>query len=352
MFFHPSSPSRTRTQFLLIIAAATATAAATLFFYSTHQAAAKNNKKKREQEQEQERQKNPIYQAKEYVKKRTAEFISTNTLIQEYMKKRTAEIISNNSLIQVSKPTSPTANYHHTQIQDQTKNRTIDPIFYDIDAYRQSLEDPKNDHEKQWRSRVLVEYTPLGNIIMNYDVYRAGFAYYSDNNSLNYDLLNAVAMKYVKIFHCLDFFMDETFYDSPLFDVFYTEKKEDDNAAANKATDDNTNTIDSNDDVFLKKPQPQSDPKKQHRKTQHKKRVNKFVKKGKTENFSFLVKPPKRPVFSVNKDDDDDTFMQNLISYADYKNRQKKLPPVAEEKVEDEDEDEDDEDYIPNIIDI
>jgi hypothetical protein len=175
---------------------------------------------------------------------------------------------------------------------------------------------------------------------MNYDVYRAGFAYYSDNNSLNYDLLNAVAMKYVKIFHCLDFFMDETFYDSPLFDVFYTEKNENDDTKTND--DDKKNTIDSTDDVFLKKPQPQSDPKKQHRKTQHKKRVNKFVKQGKIENFSFLVKPPKRPVFSVNKDDDDNTFMQNLISYADYKNRQKKLPPVAE--------DDEDDDYLLNIV--
>jgi len=345
MFFHPMSlllRSPSRTQFLLIAAAATAAAAASLFFYNTHQA--KLNKKKREQQQEQDLQKNPIHQAKEYIKKRTAEFISTNTLIQEYMKKRTADIISKNTLIQVSKPTSPTANsrhHHHTKIQDQNKNRTIDPIFYNIDAYRQSLEDPKNEHEKQWRSRVLVEYTPVGNIIMNYDVYRAGFAYYSDNNSLNYDLLNAVAMKYVKIFHCLDFFMDETFYDSPLFDVFYTEKANDDDTKAND--DDKKNTIDSTDDVFLKKPQPQSDPKKQHRKTQHKKRVNKFVKQGKIENFSFLVKPPKRPVFSVNKDDDDNTFMQNLISYADYKNRQKKLPPVAEDET-------DDDDYLLNIV--
>ena len=224
MFFHPISQSQT--QFLLIAAAAAATAAAatSLFFYSTQQA--KLNKKKREQQQEQDRQKNPIYQAKEYIKKRTVEFISNNTLIQEYMKKRTAEIISNNTLIQVSKPMSPDANYHHTQIRHQNPNQNIDPVYYNIARLRQALEESSYEHEeKRWRSRVLVEYTPLGNIIMNYDVYRFGFSYYSDNNSLNYDLLNAVAMKYVKIFHCLDFFMDETFYDSPLFDIFFAEKK-------------------------------------------------------------------------------------------------------------------------------
>ena len=219
--------SQSQTQFLLIAAAAaTAAVAASLFFYSTQQA--KLNKKKREKQQEQDRQKNPIYQAKEYIKKRTAEFISNNTIIQEYMKKRTAEIISNNTLIKVSKPMSPDANYH------QNPNQNIEPVYYNIARLRQALEESSYEHkEKRWRSRVLVEYTPLGNIIMNYDVYRFGFSYYSDNNSLNYDLLNAVAMKYVKIFHCLDFFMDETFYDSPLFDVFYAEKKEDEKPEEN-----------------------------------------------------------------------------------------------------------------------
>jgi L-rhamnose mutarotase len=341
MFFHPMSQSQT--QFLLIAAAAaTAAVAASLFFYSTQQA--KLNKKKREKQQEQDRQKNPIYQAKEYIKKRTAEIISKNTLIQEYMKKRTAEIISNNTLIQVSKPMSPDANYH------QNPNQNIDPVYYNIARLRQALEESSYEHEeKRWRSRVLVEYTPLGNIIMNYDVYRFGFSYYSDNNSLNYDLLNAVAMKYVKIFHCLDFFMDETFYDSPLFDVFFAEKKEDEKpsqdtdttAAAEKK-------IDSNDDVFVKKPAQQKNqpPQKLHRKTEHKKRVNKFIKQGKIENFSFLLKPPNRPVFSVNKVEDDSFMSQKLFSYADYKNRQKQLPPPVVENQEEE------EDYLPELIDI
>ena len=317
--------SQSQTQFLLIAAAAaTAAAAASLFFYSTQQA--KLNKKKREQQQEQDRQKNPIYQAKEYIKKRTVEFISKNTLIQ------------------VSKPMSPDANYH------QNPNQNIDPVYYNIARLRQALEESSYENEeKRWRSRVLVEYTPLGNIIMNYDVYRFGFSYYSDNNSLNYDLLNAVAMKYVKIFHCLDFFMDETFYDSPLFDVFYAEKKEDEKPSQDTDTTAAAeNKIDSNDDVFVKKPAQQKNqpPPKLHRKTEHKKRVNKFIKQGKIENFSFLLKPPNRPVFSVNKVEDDSFMSQKLFSYADYKNLQKQLPPPVVENQEEE------EDYLPELIDI
>ena len=357
MFFHPSC------QFILLVAAAaaattTATIAASLFFYKKY-TQAKNNKKKREQEKEEEQKRNPIFQSREYIKKRTVEFISNNTIIQEYMKKRTAEIISNNTLIQVSKPMSTDANYQHTQIRHQNPNQNIDPVYYNIARLRQALEDSSYEHEeKQWRSRVLVEYTPMGNIIMNYDVYRFGFSYYSDNNSLNYELLNAVAMKYVKIFHCLDFFMDETFYDSPLFNVFFAEKKEDEKPLQETDTTAAAeNKIDSNDDVFVKKPaqpQPQTaqqknqPPPKLHRKTEHKKRVNKFIKQGKIENFSFLLKPPNRPVFSVNNVEDDSFMRQKLFSYADYKNRQKQLPPPVSENQEEEEEDDD----LPDLIDI
>ena len=42
---------------------------------------------------------------------------------------------------------------------------------------------------------------------MHYDLYKNGFAYYC-NDSLNYNLLNAVAMKYVITFFCRDFFID------------------------------------------------------------------------------------------------------------------------------------------------
>lgn len=45
---------------------------------------------------------------------------------------------------------------------------------------------------------------------MFYDAYKMGFSYYSDQNTISYDILNAAAMKYVTIFRCRDFFIDET----------------------------------------------------------------------------------------------------------------------------------------------
>ena len=64
-----------------------------------------------------------------------------------------------------------------------------------------------NDLELQWKRRLLYETTPRGNIIMYYDLYKQAFAYVSDQQ-MTYAILNACAMKYVRIFHCFDFFVD------------------------------------------------------------------------------------------------------------------------------------------------
>jgi hypothetical protein len=58
---------------------------------------------------------------------------------------------------------------------------------------------------------------------MYYDAFKQGFAYYCDQTSIPYNLLNAVAMKYVRIYRCRDFFVDnlETPEEnpSPLLDI-------------------------------------------------------------------------------------------------------------------------------------
>ena len=91
-------------------------------------------------------------------------------------------------------------------------NANIDPIFYDRSQWKEIWEDPANDMEAQWKRRVLYESTPRGNVMMHYDAYREGFVYYSDQTSLPYCILNAVAMKYVLMFKCRDFFIDQTIY--------------------------------------------------------------------------------------------------------------------------------------------
>jgi hypothetical protein len=95
---------------------------------------------------------------------------------------------------------------------DFWSNANIDTIFYDRSQLKEVWEDPKNDIEAQWRRRILYESTPRGNVMMHYDVYREGYVYYSDQTSIPYCILNAVAMKYVLMFKCRDLFVDQTVY--------------------------------------------------------------------------------------------------------------------------------------------
>ena len=43
---------------------------------------------------------------------------------------------------------------------------------------------------------------------MHYEPYKQAFVYYCDIN-IDYDSLNILAMKYVRYFQCIDFFIDE-----------------------------------------------------------------------------------------------------------------------------------------------
>jgi hypothetical protein len=87
-------------------------------------------------------------------------------------------------------------------------NENIDAIFYTKSEWSELLKDEHNFLEKKWRTKILYESTPRGNIVMYYDAYKLGFAYFSDQ-TMPYSMLNAVSMKYVSTFCCRDFFMDE-----------------------------------------------------------------------------------------------------------------------------------------------
>lgn len=66
-----------------------------------------------------------------------------------------------------------------------------------------------SDEKNKWKSRMLLESTPRGNIMLMYDIEKQAFNYYMDTSGVSYTLLNAVAMKFVIIFRCRDFFIDE-----------------------------------------------------------------------------------------------------------------------------------------------
>jgi len=119
-------------------------------------------------------------------------------------------------------------NFLNTYKLEKDFNENIDKCFYNKTKLNIILTEENNELEKKWKTKILFETSPRGNIIMYYDAFKQGFAYYCDQTSIPYNLLNAVAMKYVRIYRCRDFFVDnlETPDEnpSPLLDI--QEKKE------------------------------------------------------------------------------------------------------------------------------
>jgi hypothetical protein len=99
----------------------------------------------------------------------------------------------------------------YEKYDDVSMNMNIEKCFYDTKEHASAIEDVDNELEKTWRRRIMFENTPRGNIIMHYDAYKQGFAYYSDNTNIPYFVINAAIMKYVLLYKCRDFFIDNQF---------------------------------------------------------------------------------------------------------------------------------------------
>jgi len=87
-------------------------------------------------------------------------------------------------------------------------NVNVEDIMRDPAALAETLQDADNEIEKKWKRSVLIESTPRGNVVMFYDAYKQSFSYYCDQAVMPYDIMNAVAMKYVLTFYCREFFID------------------------------------------------------------------------------------------------------------------------------------------------
>lgn len=88
------------------------------------------------------------------------------------------------------------------------KNVNIESLFYDVDEYTETFKHENSYVEKRWLRNMLYESTPLGNVCMVFDTYRRTFNYYSDV-FIPRVVLDAVAKKYVEVYKCRDFYMDE-----------------------------------------------------------------------------------------------------------------------------------------------
>ena len=207
-------------------------------------------------------------------------------------------------------------------------NSNMDEEFYSKDAYQSIIKTENNRLEQEWKRRILFENTPRGNVIMYYDPYKLAFAYYCDTSSMPYNLLNAIAMKYVLSFHCMHLFVDNEVTPadgaSPLITGLITDTPE------KSKKKDNVAGIDMKNAPFAKFKKAASN---QGNKDTDKKPVviynhNKFVCVGKIINFSFLRKVSKA-VNTVNGFQSklldnlaaETTLQSQVMSYKDFKNR-------------------------------
>jgi len=203
-------------------------------------------------------------------------------------------------------------------------NINITEVFYNKKELDSILIKQDNELEKMWKSRILIENTPRGNIIMYYDVYKNGFAYYSDTNGIPYNILNAVAMKYTTTYHCMDFFMDnEHVKESPLIKL-YLESDKDNTEKKDKLP---SQKLDNS--VFAKLKNYQTDNNTDYLnevKTNEKEyNSNIFINLDKINNFNFLQKPPKKNRLNgfhstlLEGVTSESTLQHQVINYRNYK---------------------------------
>lgn len=106
-------------------------------------------------------------------------------------------------------------------------NYNIHTFFYHKKEYDKFMTQANNSLEQIWKTRILWENTPRGNVLMFYDPYKMAFAFYCDQKVVSYDVLNAIAMKYVIIFRCRNFFIDESIvpqhHISPIIKIHFSE---------------------------------------------------------------------------------------------------------------------------------
>ena len=215
-----------------------------------------------------------------------------------------------------------------TYESDINMNANIDPNIYDKKTFSELMKHESNDTERLWKTRILYDSTPRGPIMMYYDMYRQGFTYYAEQNSIPYSVLNAMAMKYVTTFFCRDLFFDESTITeermSPLYKVFNVDEKKVKTKTENVSNEKNP---------FAKlknyKMEPQSKDNVKGKNTDEKKKddenkkeenerpkiKNKFISLGKTYNFSIIQRMPK---VQVNKP----TSYDGMFSYKDFKQKQ------------------------------
>jgi hypothetical protein len=217
------------------------------------------------------------------------------------------------------------SNFYNTVTSDENSN--IDPVLYNFDKRKEIFVSPDNEFEKQWKSRILIENTPRGNVMMYFNPYLLSYYYYSDEQIIPYKILEQVATKYVVMYRCKDFFIDPK--KRPENKILEVLQKEEDALKSKKmkvnditkcvnmqsetkdvfaslkdyrsevkATEKNTTEKNTTEKNTTEKKAKAAEPK---RKVEEPKFSNKFVRVGKMCEFNIIQKPADKKIEAVNE---------------------------------------------------
>lgn len=221
---------------------------------------------------------------------------------------------------------------YQTEFQEfitrENASSAIQSVFYNMDEYKQVMSVAKNWLELDWARRVVLENTPYGTVAMYYDAYKLAFSYFCDQRSVSYNVLNAVAMKYVRRFCCLDFFVDESIWKSPLMEMWKDAEKKEEEEKRGKKSDAGLDFLKGAPFVSKKKPAPAgSVPDKPKEEEKNK---NKFVYIGNLQmHFTQLyLKAPVKQVVAAGVVDP----VKARLSYKDFKKQQNVVEIREEER--------------------
>lgn len=184
---------------------------------------------------------------------------------------------------------------------EEQANSQISPDLYSNEKRKLMFEDPNNNIEKEWKSRILIENTQQsGNIMMFYDCYRMEFVYYSDMQIVSNKALHYTAMKYVVINKCRDFFIDmENYPKNKIIDLLRAED-------AKMKTKTISTNMEGRNDLVSTLSKTNTNKKPVLKQTQNVAKPtypysNKFMRVGKLADFNILQKKKNKNIERINK---------------------------------------------------
>ena len=234
-------------------------------------------------------------------------------LLQFFKKKSTPNTLAKvHEETQFEKSSKKFALFYDNKTEDECSN--IDSVLYDFVQRKEIFGQVDNAPEKIWKSRILLENSPRGNVLMYYNPYTFSFVYHSDEQIIPYIILEQIAKKYVVMYRCKDFFIDSV--KRPANKILEVLQKEEDALKSKKMkVSDITKCVNvqsDSKDVFAalkdyRTPtQASNGPNnnKQNKRAVKEEEVkfsNRFVRIGKMCEFNILQKPADKKIEAVNE---------------------------------------------------